>query len=160
MFRDINHFTGEALGILSIALLIALIIFIFFLLTLQNCLKNISPENRKMPPANVWLMFIPVFNWFFQFNMVSKISDSLAAEFQKRGITGEEARPGYNIGLAFCICNIVGNLLSRNVNTLEISTLAGIGALVCLIIYWVKISNYSKQLGSSDGNDNILDRNI
>jgi len=35
---------------------------IFFLLTLQNTLKVISPENRKMQPSNVWLMFIPLFN--------------------------------------------------------------------------------------------------
>ena len=38
--------------------IIFLVPYIFFLLTLQNTLKAISYENRKMPPANVWLMLL------------------------------------------------------------------------------------------------------
>jgi len=35
---------------------------IFYLLTLQNALKTISPQNRKMEPGKVWLLFIPLFS--------------------------------------------------------------------------------------------------
>ena len=159
MFRDLDNLTGAMLGVLGIALLIGLTILILFLLTLQNCLKNVSPENRKMPPANVWLMLIPLFSMIYQFIMVGKIADSLAAEFQKRGITDAEARPGYNIGLAFCICSIAGNVFGRVSGVVELSGLISLGGLVCLIVYWVKIANYSKQLGPYQ-DDNILDRNI
>jgi hypothetical protein len=63
---------------------------VFFLFTLQNTLKIISSENRKMPPANVWLIIIPLFGILWQFIVVSRIADSIKNECVKLNIPVEE----------------------------------------------------------------------
>ena len=40
---------------------------IFFLITLQNTIKEVSIENRTIKPSQVWLSFIPLFGIFWQF---------------------------------------------------------------------------------------------
>ena len=47
---------------------------IFFMMTLQNTVKEVSVENRTIQPSQVWLTFIPLFGIFWQFFMVYKIS--------------------------------------------------------------------------------------
>ncbi len=139
-----DYMQGAAIGgmvviIILIAIAIGLIPVIFYLLTLQKTLKAVSPENRKMPPSNVWLVLIPFFGLVWQFIIVNRIADSLKAEFEKRNIKVEEDRPGYSIGLAYCIlycCGIIPFL----------GILAAIAGLVCWIIYWVKIADYKNKL--------------
>ncbi len=130
---------GALVLIILVAIAIGLIPMIFYLLTLQNTLKEVSPENQKMPPSNVWLMLIPLFGLVWSFIMVNRIADSLAAEFAKRNIPLEEQRPGYSIGLTFSIlfcCGIIPVL----------GGLASLAGLVCWIIYWVKIAGYKTKL--------------
>ena len=91
--------------LLLILIPIIILPFVFYLITLQNVLKKVSPENQKMPPANVWLLFIPLFNIGWHFVVVAKVSDSLKAEFAKRGISVGVDRPAYGVGLAYCILN-------------------------------------------------------
>ncbi|MDO8301735.1 MAG: hypothetical protein Q7T18_00685 [Sedimentisphaerales bacterium] len=53
----------------------------------------------------------------------------------------EDEEPGKKLGLAYAIlaiCSIIP----------FVGFLAGIGSLVCFIMYWVKIAGYSKQLDS------------
>ena len=146
------HFSSpEAIvgSVLLIALVVALIPIAFFLLTLQNTLKAVSPENRKMPPANVWLMLIPFFGIVWQFIVVNRVADSLAAEFDKRGISLDKPRPGREIGLAYCIlycCSIIPVL----------GSFASVAGLVCWIIYWVKIAGFKNQLESSPALDSRI----
>ncbi len=112
---------------------------IFYLLTLQNTLHEVSHENRRMQPGQVWLTLIPVFGIIWQFMVVNGIADSLRLEFQKRGIKADEDRPGSGIGIAFCIltcCSIIPFL----------GIFTAIAAFICWIIYWVKISNYKAEL--------------
>lgn len=112
---------------------------IFYLLTLQNTLKELSIENQKMPPGNVWLMLIPVFGLVWGFIVVNRIADFLKAEFAKRNIQVAEDRPGYSIGITYCIlyaCSIIPVL----------GALAVIGGLICWIIYWVRIADYKTKL--------------
>jgi hypothetical protein len=112
---------------------------IFYLLTLQNTLYEVRNENRKMQPGQVWLSLIPLFGIIWQFIIVNNVADSLKLEFQERNINVDENRPGYGIGLAFCIlscCSIIPFL----------GILAALAALICWIIYWVKISNYKTTL--------------
>lgn len=125
--------------IFILALGISLLPLIFYLITLQNTLEKISPENRTMPPGNVWLILIPIFGMAWQFVVVNNMATSLAAEFKSRGITVDEPRPGYSIGIAYCIL-----LLTTIIPFLGF--LAGIGGFVCWIIYWVKINDYKLKL--------------
>jgi len=111
---------------------------IFFLLTLQKALNRCAPESRTMTPGQVWLMLIPVFNMVWQFIMVDRVASSLANEFRRRNIVGD-AEPGKSLGLAYCIL-VVTSIIP------VIGILTGIAGLVCGIVYWVKIANYSAQL--------------
>lgn len=137
--------------LLLIFLLIAVVPLIFFLLNQQNTLQIISEENRKMSPFNVWLMLIPFFNIVWQFIMVDRIADSISAECSRLNIPVKENRPTYGIGLAWNICNCVT----------FIPIMGGLAALVTLILYWVKVSEF-KNLIKANQNDFMLDaeRNI
>lgn len=118
---------------------ISLIPMIFFLLTLQNTLNAISFENRKMEPGLVWLSLIPIFGLVWQFMVVDRMAGSLQAEFAKRGMATEEARPGNSIGLAYCIlfcCSLIPFL----------GYITSIAGLICWIIYWIKINDYKNRL--------------
>ena len=142
---------GYSIGFSLFFLVLFLIPGIFFLLTLQNTLKAISDENRRMPPANVWLLFIPLFNIVWQFIVVDKIAQSIAAECARLNLPVKEDKPTYGIGLAWNICNCIS----------IIPIVGGLAALITFIIYWVKVAEY-KKLIKSNQNNFLLDaeRNI
>lgn len=124
---------------------------ILFMLNLQNTLKAISPENRRMPPSNVWLLFIPLFNIVWQFIVVDKIAQSIAAECSRLNIHVTENKPTYGIGLAWNICNFLT----------IIPIIGWLASFITFILYWVKVAEY-KKLIQANQNDFMLDaeRNI
>ncbi len=136
-FRTESEFSGL---VMLFILIVAITVLALYLLTLQNTLKAISPENRRMPPGNVWLMLIPFFGLIWHFIIVTKMADSIKAQFESRGVAIAE-RPGFGIGLAACILNC-GNLIP------VLNVVVTIPGLICWIIYWVKISGYKKQIES------------
>ncbi len=142
-------------GVTALLSIIFLALFIvpaiFFLFTLQNTMKVISPENRKMPPSNVWLMLIPLFNIVWQFIVVEKIAQSIYAECVRLNIPVDDNKPTYSIGLAWNICSLL----------FFIPFLGGLAALVMWILYWVKVNEF-KNLMIANKNNYMLDaeRNI
>src|SRR5687767_10593654 len=120
-------------------LLIFLVPYILFILTQQETLKAIRPENRTMPPGEVWLQLIPIFNLFWHFVVVRNISNSIRKELQYREqnsflgladpeITAElHRKPTLDIGIAYCVLTVLSILFG------SIVSLAG---LICWIIYW------------------------
>lgn len=129
-----------AVGVLGVLVFLAIIVAIkvFYLLTLYRALNRCSPESRAMDPALVWLSFIPCFSLVWNFFIVINVGKSLGVEFKKRGIVAED-QPGQAIGLAMCIASVLCVIPYVN-------CLLGPAALVCWIIYWVKIAEYSKKL--------------
>src|SRR5580700_6726522 len=65
--------------------LMVLVIVICYLRTLYKALSRISPRNRRMTPALVWLTLIPYFGVFWQFFIAMRVPDSLRNEFRDRG---------------------------------------------------------------------------
>ena len=125
-------------GVASTFFLVALILGILYLLTLQKAFERCAPENRAMPAGQVWLLLIPLFNLVWNFIVVSNLAKSLGAELRRRGIAAE-AEPGKSIGLTMSIlacCSLFPVL----------NLLAGPAGFVVWIIYWVKIAGYSKPL--------------
>ena len=114
---------------------------IFYLLTLQRALERCSLRARTVSPGQVWLMLIPLFNLVWQFLLVNHIARSLRNEFVARGMPGSDPEPGKGIGLAMCILALTGIIPVIGIFT----SLAG---LVCWIMYWVKIADYSRQLAT------------
>ena len=123
-----------------IFVLIGLVVMIFYILTLQKALNRCAPENRAMEPAMTWLMLIPCFSLVWHFFVVLKMAKTLGAEFQKRGIA-EETEPGKTLGLIMCILGCCACIPLVNY-------LCGPAALVCWIVYWVKIAGFSSKLGA------------
>ena len=118
---------------------IILLPLILYLLTLQKTLNLVRPENRHMEPGLVWLALIPIFSIIWNFFIVTKVAESLRLEFKQRNIPTGAEKPGYSIGLAYCIlvcCTIIPVL----------GLLTSIAGLVCWIIYWVKINGYKAEL--------------
>src|SRR5687768_11891449 len=79
----------ELTVLIVIAVLIGMIPKIFYLLTLHRAIEKVSPQHQQMPPGQVWLEFIPVFNLVWQFYNVNNVTRSLELEFQARGITSD-----------------------------------------------------------------------
>ena len=91
-----------------------------------------------MSPGQVWLSLIPCFNLVWQFFVVIHVATSLEREFRQRNLP-IEASPGKGLGIAMCVLNVTSAIP-------YVGLLTSLPALVCWIIYWVKIAGYSKQL--------------
>ena len=140
MYDRFSTFSGDDIAILMFFVAIAFVPLIFFLLSLQNTLKTISPDNRYMKPGQVWLLCIPIFNLIWQFIVVSRVSDSIKLECERLNIPTRESRPTYRIGLAWCICS-----LSFFIPFLPFVT------LIIWILYWVKINEHRKLILQNQG---------
>ncbi|MCM0084543.1 hypothetical protein L4X63_23495 [Geomonas sp. Red32] len=75
-----------------------------------------------------------------------KLAESLHNEFLKRGIEADKA-PGKTIGLAASILIVVAMIPYRYFDLLVV---AGLPAVICWIIYWVKIWRFSNRLKASE----------
>ena len=143
--------TNEIVILLVIFGGLLLIPFILFLVTQQNTLKAIQPQNRSMQPGEVWLQLIPLFGMVWQFIVVTKIADSIQRELASEASFSFEQqnpsyeynpylpKPTYGIGLAYCIlgcCSLIP----------VIGGLPALAALVCWIIYWVQLSEQKNKI--------------
>lgn len=133
------------------------LISVFYLLNLQNLLKQITPANRQVEPSNVWLMFIPLFNIIYPFILYPKITDSVKLEMESRGMA-EQGDYGRGIGIALPVLGLCGIIPVLGV-------LASIANLVLFIVFWVKMAGYkTKLMTSSPGqagvgnNSDLLDK--
>lgn len=114
---------------------------VMYLLTLQNTLKAIRPQNRSIIPTSVWLMLIPVFNFVWNFILAKKIAFSLEKEFTEIG-QQMDARPLYNLGVFSSVMYIV-TLAAKYVHGGVFLITAG---LIVWIMYWKKIVEYKNAL--------------
>jgi len=112
---------------------------IFFFMSMQNALERCSPESRTMSPSQVWPGLIPLFNFVWQFIVVVRIASSLRNEFLRRQLPLTEAEPGQTLGITSASSHLVCWIP-------VISWITAVPSLICWIVYWVKITNYSRQL--------------
>jgi len=155
-------FPDELLGILVVAIVIALAIAIMYLLSLQNLLKEINQSNRVVEPGNVWIMLIPFVSIVYGFFLYPKISESLRNEYEAREMT----EPGdylKSLGITIPILGVAG-LIPGTIIPQGVSTLIGLASLIILIIYWIKVSEFKKKLqrapkssGGISSNPDLLD---
>ena len=134
-----------------IILLAGLCAYIAFLITQQETLKAIQPQNRLIAPVMIWLQLIPIFQLGYQFIVVTKISNSIKKEiasWQSDSILGFEnaqsveilrTRPTHEIGIAYCV------MLCFSIFPV-IGNFAAIAFLICWILYWVKLNEYKRMI--------------
>jgi len=123
------------------ALIFALAIgfMIFHLMTCYKALSAVSPHNRDMEPAMIFLLFIPIFGVIWNFFIVLRLASSLRKEFEERNIPSDGGDYGQTMGLWGLILNLIG--------------CAPVG--VIMFIMWLfKIRGYTAQLaGRGRGSD-------
>jgi hypothetical protein len=121
-----------------IGLVISVIISVFFLLNLQQLLKEVQLHNRLVPHNNVWLMFIPLFNLVYGLILYPQICESVKNEYSSRNI---DAQSSFSKELAIAlpiltVCSIIPFL----------GILSGFASIVIFIVFWVKMAEYKKFL--------------
>ena len=142
-----NNSGASAIALLLIVLL--LIPTIFYFISLQKALEAVSVENRQMPPGQVWLSLIPIFNFIWMFFVVNKIAESFRLECYRLNIATTEAKPSQGIGNTkniLHLCTLIPIL----------GGLASLGFIVCWILHWLKVNEY-KNLIIANRDNVILD---
>lgn len=122
--------------------LIALIIAVFFLLTLSRTLAAVKTENRQMEPGLVWLNLIPVFNLFWMFYTVIRLGDSVVKEAADRSLDLGDG--GKTLGIVYAAL-VISSIIP------VIGILTSLAGLVVYVIYWVKIAGFKNQLVATAG---------
>jgi hypothetical protein len=158
-----NANNDPALQLVLLAVL--LIPAILFLLTQQNTLKAIRPENRSLAPGLVWLQLIPIVGQIWQFFVVPRIAASIQRQWQTEdkdsilGINadavadGSTGKPTLVMGIAYCslsILTIVFNLFTRD-GMPTLSGLLGLATMTCWIVYWVQLAGWKRRLKQRAG---------
>ena len=127
-------------GIIAFAIIIGLIVLILMIWlvygTLYKVLKRVPPAHRLMTPGHVFLSLIPLFGMVWIFFVVSRTSNSLLSYFRAAGRT-DVGDCGRSVGLAWPILSVCGIIPI-------LGALASIGALVCMIIFVVKVNEIGR----------------
>lgn len=130
---------GGCLIFVLLIVAIGIAVGIFYILTMQKALNLAGERHRKMEPAMVWLMLIPLFNLVWHFFVVKNVSESIKSWATERQVNVGDG--GYTIGLVACIANCCGIIPVINL-------IAGPTALVCFIIWWVKVAGFNKLMSA------------
>ena len=121
---------------------ISMVFFIPFILTLRRTMLLCSTESRSLSPRLIWLLLIPFFTFVWSFVVVVKLAESLHKEFLKREIETDKA-PGQTIGLAASTLSVIAIIPNH---ILDLVVIVGLPAVICWIIYWIKMWRFSVQL--------------
>jgi hypothetical protein len=126
------------LGFIGITIIITIGINVFICFLLQSCFKRIPSQFRKQQPEMVWLLLIPCFSLVWNFFVFPKLSQSFKAYFDSINRT-DVGNCQESIGLAYSICSVVTVIPC-------LGYLSGLGALVLLIIFLIKINDLKNQI--------------
>jgi hypothetical protein len=130
-------------------LLAFLVPYVFFLLTLYRAAAQISIGNRRLIPAQVWLLLIPLFNLIWMFVVINKLASSIKSECDRLHIAYSQPTPTKDIGNIYALLAIA-SLMPK------IGLFFGIGALVCCTIYWTQVAYFRRQFIEHKDNE-LLD---
>ena len=128
------------LGLIAVMLIVSVVVAYL----LMTCFQRIPQEHRLMEPGMVWLLMIPCFNLIWNFVVFPKLSRSYKSYFNAAG-DESEGNCGETLGLAYSI-SVVCTLVP------VINGIAGLVALVLLIMYLVKVMELKNKILASDGN--------
>lgn len=108
------------------AMVLALLgLYVWSLVLLMKAADSIPEEHRRMTPAFVFFMLIPIFSVVWAFLMCSRLSRGMESTFAERGVDRGDC--GRGIGLVFATLGAIGSALSvlQNVGQLFAAMPAG-----------------------------------
>lgn len=137
-------------GVIQLLFLLAFIVpYVLFLLTLYRTAEQISIQNRRLIPAQVWLLLIPLFNLFWMFVVINKLANSIKQECDRLNISYTQPTPTKDIG------NVYAALAVTSLMPV-IGFFFGVAAFICWIIYWTQVARYRKLFIENKDNE-LLD---
>lgn len=121
----------------------------FFLVTLYRTTEQISIQSRRLAPAQVLLLLIPLFNLIWMFVVINKLANSIRQECDRLNISYSQPTPTKDIGNIYALLAIASLMP-------VIGFFFGLGALICWIIYWTQVARYRKLFIQNKDNE-LLD---
>ncbi len=115
---------------------IALTVYLYWLL--YTCYDRVPRPFRQMEPGMIFLMLIPCFGFVWMFFVFLQLPESFRRYFHANG-RYEVGDCGYQLGLWFCICNLMAGIP-------YIGVIPGIVAIVLLIVYLVKVNQLKNMI--------------
>ena len=132
-----ENITTEMLYIALAAGAMRIIIWLIFAYSIYSTLKLVKKENQNILPGQVWYLALPLFNIYWNFEVVRRLTDSLNNEFYDRQVEVDE-RPTQKWGMLFAWTFLISNIPLP----LFILTVVFVLHLVYFITYWVKIHEH------------------
>ncbi|MBO9204907.1 MULTISPECIES: hypothetical protein [Niastella] len=125
------------------------ILMVLFVLTQQGTLEFIRPENRLMPPKQVWFQLIPVLGLIWSFVVINKIANSILSELATTAGDSvfaddpfmESSKPTYKLGISYATCFCL-SLLPIPFFKLIIIVLG----IILWFAYWYKLIQYKLKI--------------
>jgi hypothetical protein len=128
-----------------VAVVVFLLLVLFYALDLIRSLKLVSPASRKAKPSGVWLMFLLPYNFIEDFFIVANVAKSLKAEAASNPALANFKSFGMISGMGWCAAQVVS--LVPN----QIGSAAGLVAIVFWIWHWVFMRRANRNLiGSAE----------
>mgnify|MGYP001168966717 CR=1 FL=1 len=138
--------TSQDLEVASIlAIGVGLVLLICFVLLIKigllwltyDAANAADPDKQTMKPGFVWLLLIPLFNYYWNFIALPAISDSLSAT--ARGKDKDVGDAGRSVGMVACYLSLVSFILQLvkefTKNSSSASLTDGVWSLACLITF-------------------------
>jgi len=141
MELNLENLDQESIIALGGLAVIFLLIKALYANTFRTTLKLIAIENRFMKPGEAWLILIPIFNIYWNFELAKRMSNSLTNEFYDRKIAEEEA-PGRSSGMTVAMLYVV-TFLPMPVYLLMSLNLV---YLFYFFVYWIKMNRFKELL--------------
>lgn len=134
---------GMFVGFIGIAMMVFIVLilipFILYLVSLQKCFNALSPVAQpSIPSGLIWLALIPGLGIFVVLTAIVMLATALKKEDEARG-SAYFGDGGLAIGLAAVILGLLSMIPILGI-------ILAIGSLVCWIMHWVKIAEYRRVL--------------
>ena len=126
-------------GAIAVGLLLVLLLVSSFLTAIVRALRRVSPENRRMEPAQVWLNLIPIFNLVWATVTVERVAESLRNEFRERGTDGPSESYGRGRGLTALVLLLIALPPHLAIVTWPV-------AFGYAVAYWRQLNHYAERL--------------
>ncbi|MFN3404980.1 MAG: hypothetical protein ACK40G_12845 [Cytophagaceae bacterium] len=124
----------------SLIILTFFIMVAFYCRTLQRCLGQIKPENRKASPNSVWYMFAIPFNFVEDFFIVINVANSIEEEKKTNPALQSVNDFGMVSGIGWCIAQLLSFIPNM------IGQTAGLIGMVFVIYHWIQIARINKMM--------------
>ena len=132
----INELSKPEVQVIVFGILaIRIIVWLLFSNTIRKTLNLVAVENRLMTPGQSWLVAVPLVNIYWNFQVASRLRDSLINEFYDRKIAVEE-NPTFKKGSLYAWVYLVTNIPMP----FSISGLLAVMHFVTLANYWFNIN--------------------